>query len=216
MTIELSKETRATAVKSIERYFQENMDERIGNIQEASLLNRLLATLLFVLGVAGAAAQPAAISACTVVAGGGRHLPVDDTLLKDRWNRLNFSFFDAAAAAVGAERRMVQTFFPVESSEPKKNDALALAEAAKAGCTTVLFVSVFDDETQAEPELVFALKALAVQKKPGRKQAPQFAAGASLYEKEYRYPATPDSLARVVPGRIAERAVGDYLRSVKR
>ncbi|CAG1018707.1 hypothetical protein BURC_03515 [Burkholderiaceae bacterium] len=178
-----------------------------------------LATLLLVLGAAGAAAQqaaPAAAAGCTVVAGGGRHLPVDDTLLKDRWNRLNFSFFDAASAAVGAERRVVQTFFPVESSDPKKNDALALAEAAKAGCATVLFVSVFDDEAQAEPELVFALKALAVQKKAGRKQAPQFAAGAALYEKEYRYPATPDSLARVVPARIAERAVDDYLRSVKR
>lgn len=42
MTIELSKESRATAVKSIERYFQENMDERIGNIQAAALLNFFL------------------------------------------------------------------------------------------------------------------------------------------------------------------------------
>ena len=32
MTIELSKEDRAQAVASIERYFQENMEERIGNI----------------------------------------------------------------------------------------------------------------------------------------------------------------------------------------
>ncbi|HEY0856533.1 MAG TPA: hypothetical protein VGE16_05725 [Albitalea sp.] len=173
-----------------------------------------------VLGAAGAAAQPtaspAAAGGCTVVAGGGRQLQGGDTLLKDRWNRLNFSFFDAAAAAVGAERRIVPTFFPVESSEPNKNDARALSEAAKAGCTTVLFVSVFDDETQAEPELVFALKALAVQAKPGRERAPRFAPGGALYEKEYRYPATPESLARVVPGRIAERAVDDYLNSVRR
>ncbi|CAG1018706.1 hypothetical protein BURC_03514 [Burkholderiaceae bacterium] len=42
MTIELSKEARATAVRSIERYFQENMDERIGNIQAAALLNFFL------------------------------------------------------------------------------------------------------------------------------------------------------------------------------
>lgn len=42
MTIELSKEARATAVTSIERYFQENMDERIGNIQAAALLNFFL------------------------------------------------------------------------------------------------------------------------------------------------------------------------------
>lgn len=38
MTIELSKETRAEAVKSIERYFDVNLEERIGNIQAAALL----------------------------------------------------------------------------------------------------------------------------------------------------------------------------------
>lgn len=42
MTIELDKETRAAAVKSIERYFQENLDQRIGNIQAAALLNFFL------------------------------------------------------------------------------------------------------------------------------------------------------------------------------
>ena len=42
MTIELNKEVRAEAVKSIERYFQENMDERIGNIQAGALLNFFL------------------------------------------------------------------------------------------------------------------------------------------------------------------------------
>lgn len=180
----------------------------------------LLAVALVLPGGARVSAQPggppAAAGACTVVAGGGRQLLVDDTLLKDRWNRLNFSFFDAAAAAVGAERPMVQTFFPVEASDPKKNDERALAEAAKAGCTTVLFVSVFDDETGSEPELVFALSARAVQVDPRRRHSPRFAAGAALYQKEYRYPATPDSLARVVPGRIAERAVDDYLKNVKR
>jgi uncharacterized protein (DUF2164 family) len=39
MAIELDKEVRNTAVKSIERYFQETLDERIGNIQAAALLN---------------------------------------------------------------------------------------------------------------------------------------------------------------------------------
>jgi uncharacterized protein (DUF2164 family) len=34
----LSKEARAQAVASIERWFQENRDERIGNIQAAALL----------------------------------------------------------------------------------------------------------------------------------------------------------------------------------
>ena len=42
MTIELNKDVRAEAIKSIERYFQENMDERIGNIQAGALLNFFL------------------------------------------------------------------------------------------------------------------------------------------------------------------------------
>ena len=42
MTIEISKEARKEAVASIERYFQENMEERIGNIQAAALLNFFL------------------------------------------------------------------------------------------------------------------------------------------------------------------------------
>lgn len=39
MTIELPKDVRAQAVASIERYFREHMEERIGNIQAAALLN---------------------------------------------------------------------------------------------------------------------------------------------------------------------------------
>ena len=42
MTIELSKEALKEAVASIERYFQENMEERIGNIAAAGLLNFFL------------------------------------------------------------------------------------------------------------------------------------------------------------------------------
>lgn len=42
MTIELPKEVRAQAVASIERYFIEHMEERIGNIQAAALLNYVL------------------------------------------------------------------------------------------------------------------------------------------------------------------------------
>lgn len=38
MTIELSKEDRAQAIVSIQRYFQENMDEPIGNIAAGGLL----------------------------------------------------------------------------------------------------------------------------------------------------------------------------------
>ncbi len=42
MTIEISKEAKKQAVESIERYFQENMDERIGNIAAAALLGFFL------------------------------------------------------------------------------------------------------------------------------------------------------------------------------
>jgi uncharacterized protein (DUF2164 family) len=42
MSIQLTKEARAQAVASIERYFRENMDEPIGNIAAAGLLAFLL------------------------------------------------------------------------------------------------------------------------------------------------------------------------------
>ena len=38
MTIELSKEDRAQAIASIERYFRENMEEKIGNVAAGGLL----------------------------------------------------------------------------------------------------------------------------------------------------------------------------------
>ncbi len=42
MPIELPKEARPQAIASIERYFQENMEERIGNIAAAGLLGFFL------------------------------------------------------------------------------------------------------------------------------------------------------------------------------
>ena len=39
MAIEISKEVRQQAISSIERYFQENMDEKIGNITASALLS---------------------------------------------------------------------------------------------------------------------------------------------------------------------------------
>ena len=42
MTIEISKEARKQAVASIERYFQVNMEERIGNVAAAALLGFFL------------------------------------------------------------------------------------------------------------------------------------------------------------------------------
>ena len=42
MTIELSKQTRAGAITSIQRYFEENMPEPIGNLGAGLLLNYFL------------------------------------------------------------------------------------------------------------------------------------------------------------------------------
>lgn len=42
MTLELPRETRQAAVQSIERYFQDELDQSIGNIQAAALLNFFL------------------------------------------------------------------------------------------------------------------------------------------------------------------------------
>ena len=42
MTIELSKDARQQAVASIERYFAEHMDEKIGNIAAGGLLGYFL------------------------------------------------------------------------------------------------------------------------------------------------------------------------------
>ena len=45
MSIELSRDVRAQAVASIERWFKENADEPIGNIQAAALLNFFIAEI---------------------------------------------------------------------------------------------------------------------------------------------------------------------------
>jgi uncharacterized protein (DUF2164 family) len=42
MTIELAKEDRKQAIESIERYFREIMDERIGNVAAGGLLGFIL------------------------------------------------------------------------------------------------------------------------------------------------------------------------------
>ncbi|MEO5771411.1 MAG: DUF2164 domain-containing protein [Burkholderiaceae bacterium] len=45
MAIEISAEQRKEAIASIERYFRENMDERIGNIAAGGLLGYFLEEL---------------------------------------------------------------------------------------------------------------------------------------------------------------------------
>lgn len=45
MNIELAKEVRAQALASIERWFDENADQPIGNVQAAALLNFFVAEI---------------------------------------------------------------------------------------------------------------------------------------------------------------------------
>ena len=45
MSIELPKHAQQQAITSIERYFRENMDEPIGNMQSGALLNFFLAEI---------------------------------------------------------------------------------------------------------------------------------------------------------------------------
>ena len=45
MNIELPKDVRTQAIASIERWFKENTDEPIGNIQAAALLNFFVAEI---------------------------------------------------------------------------------------------------------------------------------------------------------------------------
>jgi uncharacterized protein (DUF2164 family) len=45
MSIELSKESRQQIIASIERYFQENMEEKIGNVAAGALLGFFLEEL---------------------------------------------------------------------------------------------------------------------------------------------------------------------------
>lgn len=176
-----------------------------------------LSLLALALPAIGAAAQPAANAGCTVVAGAPRNQSPSDSQTNDRWNRLNFSFFDAVASAVASNDKVVQAFFPVESSDAARNTDSVLAEAAKAGCTKLVLVSVFSDQGKGEPELVFALRASPIQRQPSAAQpGTDLSLGTPEYEKEYRFPATASSFARVVPSRIAEQAVQDYLRSGKR
>jgi hypothetical protein len=168
---------------------------------------------------AAVAAEAAARPGCTIVAGGGRNSTSSDSQVNDRWNRLNFSFFDAAAEAVRAEEPVEQAFFAVGSNDAARNAETMLAQAAKSGCRRIAFFSVFSDQDKADAELVFSLRV-----SPIRHQAPavsgasaaNFSLGEIEYEREYRFPATPASFDKVVPSRIADLAVRDYRASRRR
>lgn len=158
------------------------------------------------------AAEPPASAGCTLIAGGGLQASLDAEG-NERWNRLNFSFYDAALTALAASDKVEQAFFPIASADPAKMQETLLAQAAKAGCMRVLWVSVFNDLSKSAPELVFALRGAPLQRLAG---ANGLTVGAAEFDKEYRYAATPTTLAKVVPSRIAEQAVQDYLAHRKR
>jgi hypothetical protein len=174
-------------------------------------LHRLLLATCLLAALPCAAADPQLPVGCTVVAGGGRNLSNTDPEANERWNRLNFSFYDAALTAFMSEGKVEQAFFSVEANDRVKNADAVLARAAKAGCHRLALVSVFSDASKPDTPLVFALRVA-----PIHRQAEAASVGAAAYEKEYRFAATPETLSSVVPSRIAEQAVRDYLQSVKR
>jgi len=175
------------------------------------MTHRFLAALLIALPLSCSAAGQATAGGCTVVAGGGRQAASADTRANDHWNRLNFSFFDATLTAAGASAEVVPAFFAVEASDAARNTDTVLAQAAKAGCTRLLSVSVFADDSKSDGELVFALRV-----SPIRKSGDALSVGSVEYEREYRFNATPASLNKAVPSRIAEQALNDYLGARKR
>lgn len=175
-------------------------------------VHRLLLAACLVAPLTSHAGDREAPTGCTVVAGGGRNLSADDPLANERWNRLNFSFYDAALTAFMSEGNVEQAFFAVEANDPHKNANALLARADKAGCQRLAFVSVFSDPRQADAPLVFVLRVAPIHRRAGARVS----MGAAAYEKEYRFQATPETLSQVVPSRIAEEAVRDYLQFLKR
>jgi hypothetical protein len=153
------------------------------------------------------AAHAATPTGCTLVAGGGRAALSSDPQVNDRWNRLNFSFFDATAEAVRETSDVEQAFFAAGATDSARNLQSLLAQAAKAGCLRVAQVAVFSDDTRPEPELVFSLRVSPVKRDTAGALA---SLGAAEFDKEYRYPATPEALGQVIPSRIADRAMRDY------
>lgn len=172
---------------------------------------------LFALCLTTQAAELASNAGCTIVAGGGRNLLSGDSQINDRWNRLNFSFFDAAAEAIRTHGLVEQAFFPLGSTDAAKNAEVMMARAAKSGCTRIAFFSVFSEQGKFDAELVFSLRVSTIRGPAAGSSpsgpAPQLSMGPVEYEREYRFAATPESFDKVVPSRIADQAVHDYRAS---
>lgn len=152
-------------------------------------------------------AHAAATAGCTLVAGGGRTALSADPQIDDRWNRLNFSFFDATAEAVRETGEVEQAFFAAGTTDAQRNLQSLLKQATQAGCLRLVQVAVFSDDTRHEPELVFSMRVSPVNRDADGTSA---SLGTAEFDKEYRYPITPQSLGKVVPSRIAARAMREY------
>lgn len=163
------------------------------------------------LGSAAAWAGPA----CTIVAGGGRDFSANDASLNNRWNQINFTFFDAAVESLRDSGPVEMAFFPVENTDTGQNTDKLLTQARKNGCNRLVLLSVFSDHTKPEPELVFAMRVSPIHSVNAKKGA-AYSLGAAEYERAYRYATTPEVLNTVAPGRIADQAVRDYRASRKR
>ena len=134
---------------------------------------------------------------CAVVFGQGRPPPSADSLVNDHWNRLNFSFHDAFQELLAeGGLKVVPVFLSVQSADLAANAERVRKAAEEAGCSKLLSTRVFSDDAKPTPELVFAVSASA-----------QY--GKAQYSKEYRFPATPTALAKVVPSRLAAQAARD-------
>jgi hypothetical protein len=150
---------------------------------------------------------------CVVLFGQGRVPPSADTLVNDRWNRLNFSFHDAFQDLLAEQGlKVVPVFLAVQQADAAANAERLRKAAEEAGCSRLLSLRVFSDEGRAAQDLVFAVSAAPIRKNG----SPGASLAAVEYAKEYRYPATPESLARVVPSRIAAEAMRDLPDKWKR
>jgi hypothetical protein len=186
----------------------------------AALRHRLLATGLALAAVAtapGASATPTA--PCRVVVGGGTHVALTAAADQDFWNRLNFSFYDAAQYALSTSGRdAIGLFFLVGTPEGARSAQDALAQAAAQGCDEVVRLSVDGDDTTDPLDLVFSLTVSPVEAAAAdaHSSASPLRLGAPRYRREYRYAATPDVEREVKPSVVGERAVQGFLDATAR
>lgn len=179
-------------------------------------MTRRVAGIALALAAGSAWAQHATNNACTLVAGGGRDYSVHDSALNNRWNQLNFTFFDAAIEPMRAAGPVEMAFFSVEDGNAARNTDKLLAQAQKNGCNRLVLLSVYSDASKPEPELVFAMRVSPIHRVVDAKKRASFTLGRAEYEREYRYVTTPEVLDQVAPGRIADQALRDYATAKKR